>query len=268
VEPEAHDAAEGTFISHLVELRNRLIHAVIAVFIVFVPLAVFAEKLFQLVAIPLLQALPVGNSMIATEPASPFLTPIKLAFAAAVAITIPYLLYQLWAFVAPVAPGLYKHERKLVVPLLVSSTVLFYAGMAFAYFVVLPLAFKFFVGMAPEGVEVMTDIRAFLSFVLAMFFAFGIAFEVPIAIILLSRAGVIDPDDLASKRAYVAIGTFVVAMLLTPPDAISQTLLAIPMLLLFEVGIFVSRRMKRASDENSDEYSKPTEESVDADRGV
>jgi sec-independent protein translocase protein TatC len=140
--------------------------------------------------------------------------------------------------------------------------------MAFAYFVVFPLAFSFFVSMAPEGVEVMTDIRAFLSFVLSMFFAFGIAFEVPIAIILLSRAGVIDPDDLASKRAYVLIGTFVVAMLLTPPDVISQTLLAIPMLLLFEVGIFVSRRMKRASDENSDEYSKPTEESIDADRGV
>ena len=265
MEPEEHDAAEGTFISHLVELRNRLIHAVIAVFIVFVPLAVFAEKLFQWLAMPLLQALPIGNSMIATEPASPFLTPIKLAFATAVVITVPYLLYQLWAFVAP---GLYKRERKLVVPLLVSSTVLFYAGMAFAYFVVLPIAFRFFVGMAPEGVEVMTDIRAFLSFVLAMFFAFGIAFEVPIAIILLSRAGVIDPDDLASKRAYVLIGTFVVAMILTPPDAISQTLLAIPMLLLFEVGIFIARRTKRASDENSDEYSKPTEESIDADRGA
>jgi sec-independent protein translocase protein TatC len=265
VEPEEHDAAEGTFISHLVELRNRLIHAVIAVLIVFVPLAVFAEKIFQLLAMPLLQALPLGNSMIATEPASPFLTPIKLAFATAVVITVPYLLYQLWAFVAP---GLYKRERKLVVPLLVSSTVLFYAGMAFAYFVVLPLAFSFFVSMAPEGVEVMTDIRAFLSFVLAMFFAFGIAFEVPIAIILLSRAGVIDPDDLASKRPYVVIGTFVVAMLLTPPDAISQTLLAIPMLLLFEVGIFFARRMKRASDENNDKYSKPTEESIDADRGV
>jgi sec-independent protein translocase protein TatC len=265
VEPEEHDAAEGTFVSHLVELRNRLIHAVIAVLIVFVPLAVFAEKIFQLLAMPLLQALPLGNSMIATEPASPFLTPIKLAFATAVVITVPYLLYQLWAFVAP---GLYKRERKLVVPLLVSSTVLFYAGMAFAYFVVLPLAFSFFVSMAPEGVEVMTDIRAFLSFVLAMFFAFGIAFEVPIAIILLSRAGVIDPDDLASKRPYVVIGTFVVAMLLTPPDAISQTLLAIPMLLLFEVGIFFARRMKRASDENNDKYSKPTEESIDADRGV
>lgn len=257
MEPEEQDAAEGTFISHLVELRNRLMHAVIAVLIVFVPLAIFAEEIFQLLALPLLRALPAGNSMIATEPASPFLTPIKLAFAAAVAITIPYLLYQLWAFVAP---GLYKHERKLVVPLLVSSTLLFYAGMAFAYFVVLPIAFKFFVGMAPEGVEVMTDIRAFLSFVLAMFFAFGIAFEVPIAIILLSRAGVIDPDDLASKRPYVVIGTFVVAMLLTPPDAISQTLLAIPMLLLFEVGIFVARRMKRA---DRDEYDKPTKEPAD-----
>ena len=265
MEPEEHEAAEGTFISHLVELRNRLMHAIIAVFIVFVPLAVFAEKIFQLVAMPLLRALPVGNSMIAIDPVSPFLTPIKLALAAAVVITVPYLLYQLWAFVTP---GLYKHERKLVLPLLVSSTVLFYAGMAFAYFVVFPLAFSFFVSMAPEGVEVMTDIRAFLSFVLSMFFAFGIAFEVPIAIILLSRAGVIDPDDLASKRAYVLIGTFVVAMLLTPPDVISQTLLAIPMLLLFEVGIFVSRRMKRASGENSDEYSKPTEESIDADRGV
>lgn len=265
VEQKEHAAAEGSFISHLVELRNRLMYAVIAVLVVFVPLAAFAEKIFQLLALPLMRVLPAGNSMIATEPASPFLTPIKLAFAVAVVITIPYLLYQLWAFVAP---GLYKRERRLVFPLLASSTVLFYAGMAFAYFVVFPLAFRFFTTMAPEGVLVMTDIRAYLSFVLAMFFAFGIAFEVPIAIILLARAGVVDPDLLASKRPYVVIGTFVIAMLLTPPDAISQTLLAIPMLLLFEVGIFFARRAGRSQDDTSDEYSDLTDEEMDADRRI
>ncbi len=244
-EQEKHDAAEGTFLSHLVELRNRLMYAAGAVLGVFAALVYFARDIYVIVARPLMAVLPEDSSMIATEPTAPFFIPIKLTFAVAVVITIPYLLYQLWAFVAP---GLYKRERKLAVPLLVSSTILFYAGMAFAYFVVFPIAFLFFTSYAPTGVLVMTDIGAYLSFVLRMFFVFGIAFEMPIAIILLTRAGVLDPDVLASKRAYVVIGTFVAAMLLTPPDAFSQTLLAIPMLLLFEIGIFFARRMKPAKD--------------------
>lgn len=260
-EQENHDAAEGTFLSHLVELRNRLIHAAIAVLVVFVALVFFAQEIYVIVATPLMAALPDGDSMISTEPAGPFLIPIKLTFAVAVVITIPYLLYQLWAFVAP---GLYRRERKTVLPLLVSSTILFYLGMAFAYRVVFPIAFSFFTAYAPEGVRVMTDIHAYLSFVLRMFFAFGVAFELPIAIILLSRAGVVDPDSLASKRPYVVLGTFVIAMLLTPPDAFSQTLLAIPMLLLFEVGIFVARRMRsttRGSDaDEAAEYGDVTDD--------
>ncbi|MFQ5993977.1 MAG: twin-arginine translocase subunit TatC [Acidiferrobacterales bacterium] len=245
---ENQDGAEGTFLSHLVELRNRLMYAVIAVLGVFVALVYFAQEIYVIVATPLMKALPESDSMISTGPADPFFIPIKLTFALAVVITIPYLLYQLWAFVAP---GLYKRERRLVVPLLVSSTMLFYLGMVFAYFVVFPIAFGFFTGYAPEGVRVMTDINAYLSFVLRVFFAFGVAFEVPIAIILLARAGVVDPDTLAGKRPYVAIATFVIAMLLTPPDAFSQTLLAIPMLLLFEVGIFFARRMRGGEGANT-----------------
>lgn len=247
---ENHGAAEGTFLSHLVELRNRLMYAAGAVLGVFAALVYFAREIYVIVAQPLMAVLPEDSSMIATEPAAPFFIPIKLTFAVAVVITIPYLLYQLWAFIAP---GLYKRERKLALPLLVSSTILFYAGMAFAYFVVFPIAFLFFTSYAPEGVLVMTDIGAYLSFVLRMFFVFGIAFEMPIAIILLTRAGAIDPDTLGSKRAYVVIGTFVIAMLLTPPDAFSQILLAIPMLLLFEVGIFFARRMKPAADSDNED---------------
>ncbi|MFQ6021671.1 MAG: twin-arginine translocase subunit TatC [Acidiferrobacterales bacterium] len=259
-EQENHDPAEGTFLSHLVELRNRLIYAVAAVLIVFVALVYFAQEIYVIVATPLMAALPEQDSMIATEPAAPFFIPIKLTLAVAVVITIPYLLYQLWAFVAP---GLYQTERKLAFPLLVSSTVLFYAGMIFAYFVVFPIAFSFFTSYAPEGVRVMTDIHAYLSFVLRMFFAFGFAFEVPIAIILLARAGIVDPDALASKRPYVVLGAFVIAMLITPPDAFSQTFLAIPMLLLFEVGIFFARRMRRPEDDTVGD-ADITDEEMDA----
>jgi sec-independent protein translocase protein TatC len=257
-EQENHDPAEGTFLSHLVELRNRLMYAVFAVLAVFAALVAFARDIYVIVATPLMAVLPEDSSMIATEPASPFFIPIKLTFAVAVVITIPYLLYQLWAFVAP---GLYRHERRLVVPLLVSSSILFYAGMAFAYFVVFPIAFSFFTSYAPDGVRVMTDIHAYLSFVLRVFFAFGVAFEVPIAIILLTKAGIVDPDTLASKRPYVVVAAFVTAMLLTPPDAFSQTLLAIPMLLLFEVGIFFARRMRPSED---DAESALTDEKMDA----
>jgi sec-independent protein translocase protein TatC len=257
-------SAEGSFLSHLIELRNRLLHAVIAVGIVFAALVPFANQVYEYLADPLLDALPAGTSMIATEVASPFLTPIKLTFLAAIVVAVPYLLYQIWAFVAP---GLYRHERRLVMPLLVSSTVLFYAGMAFAYFVVFPVVFTFFVGTAPKGVAVMTDIKSYLDFVFTMFFAFGIAFEVPVALILLARMGVVDPESLAKKRAYVVLGIFVIAAFLTPPDVFSQTFLAVPMLILFEVGLFIARRMRPDETEDASatgDHQEMTEAEMDA----
>jgi sec-independent protein translocase protein TatC len=238
-------AAEGSLISHLLELRNRLLYSVIAIAVVFGALLPFTRDVYTLVAKPLMNVLPAGSAMIATEVASPFLTPIKLTLAVAIVITIPFLLYQLWAFVAP---GLYRHERRLVLPLLLSSTVLFYGGMAFAYFVVFPMAFGFFVHALPPGVSMMTDIRAYLDFVFSMFFAFGIAFEVPVAVVLLARMGVINPETLSHKRPYVILWAFIVAAILAPPDVFSQFFLAIPMILLFEIGLFVARRMKRAAD--------------------
>lgn len=238
--------AEGSFLSHLIELRNRLLYALVAVGIVFVALVPFANQVYELLATPLLDAMPAGTSMIATEVASPFLTPIKLTLFAAVVLAVPYLLYQLWAFVAP---GLYRHERRLVMPLLVSSTVLFYAGMAFAYFVVFPMVFSFFVSTAPKGVTVMTDIRSYLDFVFTLFFAFGIAFEVPVALVLLAKMGVVDPDALAKKRPYVVLAAFIIGAVLTPPDIFSQTFLAIPMLILFEVGLFIARRLRPRDEE-------------------
>ncbi|MBE9515648.1 MAG: twin-arginine translocase subunit TatC [Proteobacteria bacterium] len=248
---------ENSFFSHLLELRNRLLYALIGVMVVFLPLVAFSQELYTILAQPLLGVLPKGASMIATEVASPFLTPLRLAFIVALVASIPWVLYQAWAFVAP---GLYRHERKLVIPLLASSTLLFYAGMAFAYFVVFPLVFGFFTQVAPEGVQIMTDIKAYLDFVFAMFIAFGIAFELPVAIILLTYAGVIEPETLADKRPYVLIGVFAFAMLLTPPDVISQTLLAIPMMLLFEVGLFFARRI----GSRREKYSVAEEIDIDA----
>ena len=248
-EPESLNAAEGGLMSHLLELRNRLLYSVVAIGVVFGAMLPFSSKVYTLVAEPLIGVLPAGATMIATEVASPFLTPIKLTLALATVITIPFLLYQLWAFVAP---GLYRHERRLVLPLLVSSTALFYGGMAFAYFVVFPMAFGFFVHALPPGVTMMTDIRAYLDFVFSMFFAFGIAFEVPVAVVLLSRMGVVNPDTLAQKRPYVILMAFVAAAVLTPPDIFSQFFLAVPMILLFEIGIFFARRMKRTADAAAD----------------
>lgn len=239
--PQRSEAAEGSFISHLIELRNRLLYSMLAVGVAFVPLAIYSNDVYELFARPLLEVLPQGTSMIATEVASPFLTPIKLALLAAVVVAVPFILYQMWAFVAP---GLYRHERRLVVPLLVSSTLLFYAGMAFAYYVVFPVVFTFFVGTAPKGVAVMTDIKSYIDFVFTMFFAFGIAFEVPVALVLLVKMGAVEPETLARKRPYVLLGAFVVAAVLTPPDVFSQTFLALPMYVLFEVGLFVARRMR------------------------
>jgi sec-independent protein translocase protein TatC len=229
---------EQPLIAHLIELRNRLLRIVAGILVVFMPLAFYASEIFNLVAGPLLRQLPAGSTMIATEVASPFLTPFKLALVLAVILSMPWLLYQVWAFVAP---GLYKNERRLVVPLLVSSTLLFYLGMAFAYFLVFPMVLGFFVNVTPSEVMVMTDIRHYLDFVLGMFLAFGLAFEVPVAIVLLVWAGMLTPGQLTDKRGYVLIGCFVVAMFLTPPDIFSQTLLAIPMYLLFEAGILAAR---------------------------
>ncbi|HSD97676.1 MAG TPA: twin-arginine translocase subunit TatC [Sulfuricaulis sp.] len=263
-EREEPGAPEGSLISHLLELRDRLLYSVIAIAAVFGVLMAFvgSGEVYTLVAKPLMDVLPPGANMVATEVASPFLTPIKLTLAVALVLTIPFLLYQLWAFVAP---GLYKHERSLVLPLLVSSTLLFYGGMAFAYFVVFPMAFGFFVKALPPGVTMMTDIRQYLDFVFSMFFAFGIAFEVPVAVVLLARMGVINPDTLASKRPYVILWAFIVAAVLTPPDIFSQFFLAIPMIILFEIGLFVARRMKRAADAAVDSGRRDlTDEEIEA----
>ncbi|NOX42982.1 MAG: twin-arginine translocase subunit TatC [Gammaproteobacteria bacterium] len=255
-------ANEQTFVSHLIELRDRLIRVLAAILIVFLCLFPFANDLYTLLADPLLRHLPENSTMIATEVASPFLTPFKLTLVLAFFVAIPIVLYQLWSFVAP---GLYQNERKLVFPLVVSSVLLFYGGMAFAYYVVFPLVFGFLIGIAPEGVAVMTDISHYLNFVLKMFFAFGIAFEVPIATILLVWTGATTPKKLASKRPYIAVGAFVVAMLLTPPDIISQTLLAIPMLILFELGIIFSRFFVRKNEEGEKDENEEKNEKDDID---
>jgi sec-independent protein translocase protein TatC len=230
--------AEGTLLSHLVELRSRLLKMVVAILVLFICLVPFADRIFTLTAEPLMARLPEGTTMIATQVASPFLTPFKLSLAVAVFLAMPFLLYQAWAFVAP---GLYKHERRLVLPLMASSIVLFYSGVAFAYYVVFPLMFAFFTAVAPTGVTVMTDIAAYLDFVLALFFAFGFAFEVPVATVLAVWAGFTTPAKLAQKRPYVLLSAFVLGMLLTPPDIISQTLLAVPVYILFEAGIIMAR---------------------------
>lgn len=241
---------EQPFISHLVELRDRLLRSVLVVLVIFAALFAFSNDIYTLLAKPLLVHMPKGGSMIATEVASPFLVPLKLTLVTSVFIAIPFLLYQLWAFVAP---GLYAHERKLVMPLLVSSTLLFYAGMAFAYFLVFPLVFGFFTSTAPEGVAVMTDIGQYLDFVLKLFFAFGAAFEVPIAIILLVWMGIVTPEALVKKRPYVVVAVFVIGAVLTPPDVFSQLLLAVPMYLLFELGVFFSRYFVRNGETDAGE---------------
>ena len=231
------DDTEQPLIYHLIELRDRLLRVVLVVGVVFIALMPFSNTLFSILSGPLMVHMPDDSSMIAIEVASPFLIPFKLTLFLALFISIPYVLYQLWSFVAP---GLYRHERRLAVPLLVSSTVLFYAGAAFAYFVVFPLVFAFFTGTAPEGVSVMTDISRYLDFVLTLFFAFGAAFEVPVFTVLLVWTGMATQKGLREKRPYVIVGAFVIGMLLTPPDIISQTLLAVPVWLLFELGVYFS----------------------------
>jgi sec-independent protein translocase protein TatC len=239
---------EQPFISHLVELRDRLLRVILVVAVVFVALIPFANTLFSKLSGPLMAHMPSDSSMIAIEVASPFLIPFKLTLFIAVFISIPFILYQVWSFIAP---GLYRHERRLAMPLLVSSTLLFYAGAAFAYFVVFPLVFAFFTSAAPEGVSVMTDISRYLDFVLTLFFAFGAAFEVPIVTVLLVWTGMSTQQSLRQKRPYIIVGAFVIGMVLTPPDVISQTLLAIPMWLLFELGVFFSGWFIRHKEETA-----------------
>lgn len=231
---------------HLLELRDRLLRMVLAILIVFVALFAFSQDIFTLAAQPLLSLMPEGTSMIATGVTSPFLVPFKLVLLLSVVLTIPYLLHQIWAFIAP---GLYVHEKRLATPLLISSVILFYCGMVFAYFVIFPILFGFFIKIAPAGVAVMTDIGQYLDFIIAIFMAFGIAFEVPVATFLLIAAGVTTVDKLAEKRPYIIIGAFTVGMLLTPPDVISQSLLAIPMWLLFELGLISSRLFLKEKQE-------------------
>jgi len=235
-------------VAHLTELRDRLLRALLAVLIVFICLFPFANEIYAFVSQPLRELLPQGAGMIATEVASPFLTPFKLTLFTAIFITVPYILYQIWSFIAP---GMYRHEKRFAVPLLVSSVALFYLGAAFAYFVVFPLIFAFFTSVGPEDITIMTDINSYLNFVLKLFFAFGIAFEIPIAAILLIWAGITTPDALARKRPYIIVGCFVFGMLLTPPDVISQSLLAIPMWILFEFGVFFGRLIHRHSEDNA-----------------
>lgn len=236
-------------VQHLVELRNRLLYSLIVVAVVFLALFPFAGEIYTFVATPLQVFLPENTSMIATDVASPFLTPFKLTFFVAFIIAVPFILYQAWAFLAP---GLYKNEKGLVFPLLVSSVLLFYIGIVFAYYVVFPLVFGFFTSMSPEGVTVMTDIASYLNFVLKLFLAFGIVFEIPIATILLIRSGAVTAETLANKRPYIIVVCFVVGMLLTPPDVISQVLLALPMWLLFECGIFFGGRISKKHIANQD----------------
>ena len=237
---------EQPLIEHLLELRTRLLRIVLGVLLCLIPLLPFAQQIFATLAAPLLSVMPEGTSLIATEVASPFLTPFKLCLLLAIVLSMPWTLWQIWAFVAP---GLYAHERRFALPLLASSTLLFYTGMAFAYFVVFPLVFGFFVAVAPEGVAVMTDIGRYLDFVITLFLAFGAAFEVPVALVLMVRTGITTPGALREKRPYVIVGAFTVGMLLTPPDILSQTLLALPVYLLYEIGIIAARIMVPGSVE-------------------
>lgn len=237
-------------ISHLIELRNGLLKAVVSILVIFIGLVYFANDIYAYVSQPLKDSLPEGTSMIATGVTSSFFAPFKLTMMLSFFLAIPFVLHQIWTFIAP---ALYKHEKRLVLPMLLSSTLLFYAGIAFAYFLVFPVIFGFFTSVAPEDVTIATDIESYLNFVLKLFFAFGFAFEIPIAIILLCWAGVTTPDKLRSKRPYVVVGAFVIGMLLTPPDIISQSMLAVPMLLLYEVGIIIASLYRGRSDDEQDE---------------
>lgn len=242
-----------SLLGHLLELRNRLLRCIVAVLLVFIALAYFARDIYALLAQPLLAVLPEGTSMIATDVAAPFFAPFKLTFIVAICLAIPYILFQVWQFIAP---ALYSKEKRLMAPLVFSSTLLFYAGIAFAYYIVFPLVFAFFTSVAPEGVTIATDISSYLDFVLKLFFAFGLSFEIPIAILLLVWSGSVSRQALAEKRPYIIVAAFVVGMLLTPPDVLSQVLLAIPMCLLFEVGLWLSRFYVPKAADSTEEHQQ------------
>lgn len=233
-------------VEHLIELRQRLIRAVVATLIVFAGLAYFANDIYNQIAQPLVSVLPEGTSMIATDVAAPFFAPFKLAFMLSIVLAFPYILHQVWGFIAP---GLYKHEKKFAAPILISSVLLFYGGIAFAYFVVFPLVFAFFTSVGPEQITIATDISSYLDFVLKLFIAFGLAFEVPVVVFILCWAGVTTIESLKQKRPYIIVGAFVAGMLLTPPDVISQTLLAIPIWMLFELGLLMSVTVNKPKGE-------------------
>lgn len=248
--------SQAPLVAHLIELRNRLLKSVLVVLVIFIGLYFYANELYMIVSEPLRMLLPKGSSLIATEVASPFLAPLKLTFAISVLLSIPYTLYQAWSFIAP---ALYKNEKQIAIPLLISSIILFYGGVLFAYYVVLPLIFGFFTTVGPGDVTVMTDINNYLNFVLKLFFAFGVTFEIPVATYLLVKAGVTSVATLSKKRPYVFLGCFVVGMLITPPDIFSQTLLAIPMWMLFELGLLAGRTVKK-EDEGAEEAPEATQQ--------
>ncbi|EIJ42048.1 twin arginine targeting protein translocase subunit TatC [Beggiatoa alba B18LD] len=260
---------EMPFIEHLVELRDRLLKIVLSVGVIVGILLPFSNSIYAYFAKPLVSLLPAGTQMIAIDVASPFFTPMKLVLVLAIFLSIPVILYHFWAFVAP---GLYEHEQELIFPLLVSSTLLFYLGAVFAYYIVFPMVFGFMVSTTPDGVAMMTDIGRYLDFVLTVFFAFGVAFQVPVVTIVLVWIGLLHPDDLAAKRPYIIVGAFVIGAVLTPPDVISQTLLAVPMLILFEIGLFISRyvlkkkqqRETEAEEMEDNKYHPLTPEQMDA----
>lgn len=246
----AEEEKELTLIDHLVELRDRILKSLVAVVVLFLALFYFSNDIYTYVADPLISALPEGTNMIAIDPTAPFFAPFKLTFYVAVLLAAPYILYQLWSFIAP---GLYKNEKEVAIPLFISSVLLFYAGIAFARYILFGIVFAFFISVAPEGVQVAPDISSFLSFALTIFFAFGVAFEIPVAVFLCIWAGLAEPDSLADKRPYVVVGCFVVAMLLTPPDPFTQSLLALPMWALFEMGIFAGRMMRKREAEQENQ---------------
>jgi sec-independent protein translocase protein TatC len=248
------DDNQETFLSHLIELRSRLLRSIVAIVIVLVCLFPFAKQIYAALAAPLLKALPAGSTMIATDVTGTFLVPLKVTLMTAFLVALPYVLYQAWAFVAP---GLYQHEKRLALPVIFSSVVFFALGMAFAYFVVFPVAFGFFAGYAPAGVQMMTDIDKYLSFVLTMFVAFGITFEVPVVVVVLVRLGVVELKKLQSIRGYVIVGAFVVGAIFTPPDVLSQVMLAVPLWLLYELGLLVARFVSVSRREGGTEQSEP-----------
>lgn len=253
--------AQDTFISHLIEMRDRLLRAVIAVVILFICLFPWAQDLYALLAKPLLTALPKGGQMIATEVTTPFFVPMKVTLMTAFLLALPWVFYQAWAFVAP---GLYQHEKRLAVPLVIASIVLFFIGMAFAYFLVFPVVFGFIVGVAPEGVAVMTDIGKYLDFVMTLFLAFGITFEVPVAVVLLVKMGMVSVAKLREIRPYVIVGAFVIGAIFTPPDVISQFMLAMPLWILYELGILVAALITREAPESEADYKPLSESELDA----